>query len=204
MLNTPTQAEMPSLLLRTRPLFDMSDDEFYALCHLNPELRMERTAKGEINMMSPAGGETSRKNARLIHRLQVWADEQGQGVVFDSSGGFQLPNGAIRSPDAAWVLRSRLMQLTFEQKQKFLPLAPDFVVELRSPSDRAIDLQDKLQEYVDNGVRVGWLVDPIEQQVLVYRPGKKLEQVSGARGLSGYPELPGFLLNLVEIWEPGF
>ena len=192
------------LMVRTRPVLQLTDEDFFELCQQNPELRLERTSKGEIVVMSPTGGETSYRNARLLYQLQAWAEKDGRGVVFDSSGGFALPNGAIRSPDAAWVLRSRLAHLTPEQKQRFLPLCPDFVAELRPPSDRLEDLQAKMEEYRENGARLGWLIDPVERQGFVYRPGQSPEHHLHPNQISGDPELPGFVLDLERIWEPGF
>lgn len=140
----------------------------------------------------------------LLCFLARWAREDGRGVAFDSSTGFDLPNGATFSPDAAWVLRTRLAHLTPMQKRKFLPLCPDFVVELQSPSDRLDDLKEKIQEYIDNGAQLGWLLVPDTRTAYVYRPGREPEHVPGASRLSGDPELPGFVLDLNEIWNPGF
>jgi Uma2 family endonuclease len=141
---------------------------------------------------------------RHITLLTQWAWQDGTGVTFGSSGGFILPNGAMRAPDAAWVLRSRLAPLSAEQKQKFLPLCPDFVVEIRSPSGRLSTAQAKMQEYIDNGARLGWLIDPFSCVVYVYRPNQPVERLENPAAISGDPVLPGFVLDLQRIWEPGF
>ena len=133
--------------------------------------------------------------------LLAWADQDGTGVATDSSTGFDLPNGATRSPDAAWIKRSRLAALTEEQKSKFLPLGPDFVIELRSSSDKLKTLQAKMQEYIDNGAQLGWLLDPFDRRVYVYRPGVVMECLENPATISGDPELPGFSLELAKIWD---
>jgi len=204
MLTIETTSEMSPFTMRADPASPMSDDEFFGFCQLNPELRIERTAEGEIIMMTPAGGETGSRNAAVTAALFFWAKENGEGVAFDSSTGFILPNGAIRAPDAAWVRRSRLARLTPEQKRKFLPLCPDFVIELRSPTDRIEDLQSKMEEYRDNGARLGWLIDPEERQAFIYRPGRNVEHLREPSALAGDPDLPGFTLPLADIWEPNF
>lgn len=190
--------------LQLRPVLDMNADEFFAVCQLNRDLRLERTAKGDLVIMAPAGGETGNRNARLTAFLTLWALHDGSGEPFDSSTGFILPNGAIRSPDAAWVKRSRLATLTPEQKKKFLPLCPDFLIELRSPSDSLEAIQEKMQEYVANGARLGWLLDPPERRVFVYRPRAAVECVENPPAISGDPELPGFILDLARIWAANF
>lgn len=176
------------------------DDELFELCRRNPELRIERNAEGDVTVMTPAGWASGRRNARIVASLTAWADRDGSGAVSDSSAGFVLPNGAMRAPDAAWVARSRLETLPREARERFLPLCPDFVVELRSPSDAVTDLAAKLAEYRDNGARLGWLIDPIERRVHVYRPGREVEIVDDPVELGGGPELPGFVLDLRQIW----
>lgn len=191
--------------LKLHPAITLSHEQFFDLCQLNRDLRLEQTAGGEmLVIMLPAGGETSNRNVTLTTDLTIWARKNKQGVSFDSSGGFILPNGATRSPDAAWVRRERLAILTAEEKQKFLPLCPDFVVELRSPSDRLSTIQAKLQEYIDNGALLGWLIDPVERKVHCYRPNQSPHLLDNPATVSGEPELPGFVLDLSEIWEPGF
>lgn len=190
----------PPLVLRLRPVIELTEDQLLKLSGLNRDLRLELTAQGELIVMPPAGGETSRRNLGLAAQLWAWTKRDGTGVAFDSSGGFVLPNGAVRSPDTAWVPRSRLEELTAEQREKFLPLCPDFVVELRSPSDSLSMLQDKMQEYLENGVRLGWLIDPEQKRVYVYRPEAPIQQLENPQRISGDPVLPGFVLDLREIW----
>ncbi len=199
-----TRVEYRPIVLHTNPVLKMGEEQFFEFCRLNRDLRIERTAEGDLEVMPPTGGETGSRNAMLVHLLIAWTLQNGTGVAFDSSTGFRLPNGATRSPDAAWVKRERLVDLTAEQKQKFLPLCPDFVIELRSPTDSLTLLQDKMREYVENGVRLGWLIDPSERRVHVYRPGSEVERLEGASSLSGEPELSGFALDLRKLWEPGF
>lgn len=184
------------LVLHTRPVFDMSDELFFDFCQTNREWRIERNAEGEILVMPPAGGETSSRNALLTTILTTWASQDGTGVAFDSSAGFDLPNGATRSPDAAWIRTSRLTPLTPEQKKRFLPLCPDFVIELRSPSDHLRTLQDKMQEYIDNGTGLGWLLDTPNRRVYIFRPGKAVECLENPPSVAGEPELPGFVSTL--------
>ena len=187
-----------------RPAIEISDDQFFALCQINRELRLERTAEGDLIVMPPTGGETGTRNSDITAQVHNWTKRDGTGAAFDSSTGFKLPNGADRSPDAAWVLRTRLAELTPEQKQKFLPLAPDFVIELKSPTDTLEDIQIKMEEYMANGVRLGWLINPETRRVHIYRPGKEVEVLDNPSEISGEPELPGFVLSLREIWEPNF
>lgn len=186
------------------PVIQMDNDQFFEFCQLNRDLQFERTAEGDIVVMSPAGGYTSRRNSKLIRILEDWAIKDGTGLVFDSSGGFNLPNGATRAPDVAWVKRSRLATLTPEQKEKFIPLCPDFVIELRSPSDRLQVTQDKMVEYVTNGLQLGWLIDPQEQRVHVYDSSGLKEILEQPQTISGEPILAGFSLELDDIWTVDF
>lgn len=180
----------------------LNDEEFFELCRRNRELRIERTSAGNLVIMSPVGGESSHRNAEAAFALMAWAKKDGTGVVFDSSAGFVLPNGAMRSPDAAWVKRFRWDALTPEQRRKFVPLVPDFVMELRSPSDALSELQEKMEEFRASGVRLGWLVDPAERRIHVYRPKREIQVLDGPHQISGDPELPGFVLDLGPIWQP--
>jgi len=198
------QNPMLPLVLRARPALRVSDDEFFNFCQQNRDLRIEQTAGGEWIIMVPTGGETGSRNNEVSRQLGNWARQDDTGVAFDSSTGYVLPNGAKRSPDASWVLRSRLALLTPEQKKKFLPLCPDFVIELRSPSDSLADTQDKMAEYRGNGARLGWLLDAAERRVHVYRPGAAVEVLDAPPSVSADPELPGFTLDLAYVWEPGF
>lgn len=178
----------------------MTDDEFWSFCRANPELRIERSADGELTIMPPTGSETGRRNFVLTTQLGVWAERDGRGIGFDSSTGFILPNGAERSPDLSWVLRERWDTLTDAQREKFAPLCPDFVVELRSPSDALEDLSGKIREYIDNGARLAWLIDPVGRRVHVHRPGRRPEVLEAPTTVSGEPELPGFVLRLDAIF----
>lgn len=195
---------MVPMSIDLRPLPKMTDEEFFLFCQANRELRIERTAEGEIIMMAPAGGETGGRNANLVTDLNIWARINKQGIVFDSSTGFDLPDGATRSPDAAWVRRERLTQLTTDQKRRFLPICPDFIIELRSATDSLHAAQDKMAEWIANGVQLGWLLDPTERSVHVYRPGHPPEKLQNSATISAEPVLPGFVLDLAAIWTPGF
>ena len=190
-----------TLSLNLRPVMELTDERLYLLCQANRELRFERTAQGELLLMAPTAGETGRRNAKLTQHLANWADMDGSGLVFDSSTGFVLPNGAMRSPDAAWLRRSRWESLRPDQKQTFIPLCPDFVIELRSGTDSLQALQDKLQEYIRNGALLGWLIDPHYRRVYVYRPGVPVKCLEKANSISGDPELPGFVLDLSQVWD---
>lgn len=187
------------IVLNMQPLH-MTDEQFFALCAANDMLRLERTAQGEMIVMPLAGGETSNRNSSLTARLWLWNQHTGLGQVFDSSVGFKLPNGAERSPDAAWVAQARWDALSAEERRRFPPLCPDFVVELRSPNDRLSDIQEKMHEYLDNGARLGWLIDPETQRVHIYRPGQAVKILDTPDTVSGEPVLPGFVLDLREIW----
>jgi Uma2 family endonuclease len=204
MVKALTTVETRPVVIRLQPVFDVTEDKFFEFCQLNAEWRIERTAQGEVLIMPPTGGETGSRETKLSTQLTNWAEQDGTGVAFGSSTGFDLPNGATRSPDASWVERSRLEMLTTEQKKKFLPLCPDFVIELRSPSDRLDDLKEKMQEYIDNGARLGWLLDPISRRVYVYLPGSPVECLDNPQNISADPVLPGFKLDLARAWEPGF
>jgi Uma2 family endonuclease len=192
---------MSGLTLNLRPTIQLTDEEFEQLCRSNPDLRLERSAKGELVAMSPTGSESGRYNAGLVTDLTLWNRQARLGVTFDSSTGFTLPNGAIRSPDASWIEQSRWDALSPEQKRKFAPICPDFAIELRSPSDELNPLQDKMQEYLDNGLRLGWLIDPINQVVEIYRLGQAVEILQKPATLTGEAVLPGFVLNLAFIWQ---
>ncbi len=180
--------------------FIATSDEFFDLCQANPTLQMERTAAGEVIVMSPADSKTSARNAGITGQLWQWNEDSELGITFDSSGGFHLPNGADRSPDAAWILAERWNALTPREQQKFAPICPDFVVELRSSFDCMPDLRDKMQEYIDNGARLGWLIDPETRTVEIYEPGEEVETLYNPERVAGDPVLPGFLLNMKRVW----
>ena len=182
---------------------DGGDEAFFLFCQANRELRIERSAEGEIIVMSPAGGYPSFRNAKVLSQLDAWATKDGSGITFDSSAGFRLPNGAMRSPDAAWVQLSRLQKLTRGEKQRFMPLCPDFVIEIASPSDDVVNLRKKMEEYISAGLRLGWLILPESQQVEIYTPGG-VETLASPDWVSGDPVLPGFVLELRLIWTPPF
>lgn len=178
----------------------LTEEQFVRLCQENPDLQLELTARGELVIMPPTGSETGRRNNRLAYRVTAWADRDGSGVVFDSSTLFTLPNGAKRSPDVSWVHRERWEALSREQREGFAPLCPDFVVELRSPTDRLRELQEKMLEYITTGARLGWLIDPLEKRVYVYRPDQPIEVLDDPPAVSGDPVLPGFVLPVRELW----
>jgi Uma2 family endonuclease len=188
------------LVLHLEPAIKLTDEQFFEFCQLNRELRIERTASGELEVMSPTGGETGGSNFNLIGLLWIWIVQDGTGKGFDSSTGFKLPSGAERSPDAAWVKLDRWNALTPEQQKKFPPVTPDFVVELRSESDTLSSLQTKMQEWIDNGVRLGWLIDRKHRRVYIYRPGVDVECLDNPATVSGEPVLPGFVLDMSKIW----
>jgi Uma2 family endonuclease len=178
----------------------ITDEQFALLCQENPELRLELTAQGELIIMPPTGSKTGWRNNEISYALTAWAKTNGTGITFDSSTLFTLPNGAKRSPDASWTRRDRWTALSLEEQEGFAPLCPEFVVELRSPSDRLSDLQEKMQEYIANGSLLGWLIDPIEKRVHIYRPGLPIEILSDPISVSGDPVLPGFVLLVRELW----
>jgi Uma2 family endonuclease len=196
----PAEAHPWPVVLRTRPALEVSEVQFYEFCRLNADLRIERTAEGEWLMMPPTGGDTGSRNAEITRQLGNWAKQDGTGVAYDSSTGFRLPNGAMRSPDGAWLPKERLAPISAEERQRFMPVCPDFVLELWSPSDRLQDVQDKMAEYIANGARLGWLLYPPERCVYVYRPGEPVERLDQPESVSGEPVLRGFSLDLREIW----
>ncbi|MGR3274812.1 Uma2 family endonuclease [Acaryochloris marina NIES-2412] len=179
---------------------NLSDEQFFQLCQDNSDLRFERTPLGELIIMPPTGGLTGDRNADITFQLRAWNRQTRQGKSFDSSTGFQLPNGATRSPDASWMSIERWETLTFSEQERFVPLCPDFVVELRSASDPLAPLQAKLQEYIENGARLGWLIDPKQQTVEIYRPNQVVERVQAPAQLSGESVLLDFILDLSPIF----
>lgn len=190
-----------ALRVRLQPALCPTDDLFYEFCRINRELRIERGAEGEVTIMPPAGWESARRNAEITSRLQAWARQDGTGPAVDSSAGYALPDGAIRSPDASWVRNARLATVTAQQRSRFLPLCPDFVIELRSPGDRLPALQDKMTEYMTNGATLGWLIDPLHREVYLYRPGPNVERLDAPERLSGHPVMAGFELRMDGIWQ---
>lgn len=188
------------VVVHTRPAIEMDDEQFFQFCQVNCDLQIERSADGDILIMAPEGGSSGYGSSELVVALGVWARQDHTGRVFGPSTGFNLPNGATRSPDVSWVRNERLDRLTDEQWQRFLPLCPDFVLELRSPSDSMHTLQEKMEEYCNNGAQLGWLLDPVGKRVCVYRPGAAVEILENPKTLSGEPLLKGFLLDLPQIW----
>ncbi len=179
----------------------VSDEEFAELCRLNPELQIERTSEGELVIVAPTGGKTGIRNAKLTMAFGLWAERDGTGQNFDSSTLFSLPNGARRSPDLSWIRNERWEALSPQQQEQFPPLCPDFVVELRSKTDSLKSLTEKMQEYIANGAELGWLIDPSERKVHVYRPGLAAEILDDPETVSGESPLRGFVLDVRSLWD---
>jgi Uma2 family endonuclease len=193
---------MTAFTIDLSPITHLNPTQFEELCAANPDINFERTPTGELVIMSPTGGETGSSNATLIARFVIWNEKAQLGVVFDSSTCFKLPEGGDRSPDVAWIAQSRWEALTPEQRRKFPPICPDFALELVSPSDRPAMVRTKMQEYLDSGLRLGWLINPQDKQVEVYRLGQAAPEVLEAPTiLSGEPVLSGFVVNLAWLWR---
>ena len=192
---------MTAVIVNFNSIIKLTDEEFYRLCRENPDVNFERNVKGELIIMSPTGGETGNRNFEIYIDLGIWNRQTRLGVCFDSSTCFNLPKGGDRSPDVAWIKQERWDALTPEQKEKFPPICPDFVVELMSPSDRLKATQDKMKEYLDNCARLGWLINCQNQTVEIYRQGQEVEVLQSPETLSGEDILPGFVLNLQAIWQ---
>ncbi|MFG6096196.1 Uma2 family endonuclease [Leptothoe sp. ISB3NOV94-8A] len=190
---------MTAFTITLDPVGILTDEAFYQLCRANPDVKFERSAQGELVIMSPTGGESGRRNADITTDLNLWNRQVKLGYTFDSSTCFKLPNGAERSPDASWIERSRWGALSPADREKFPPIAPDFVIELRSVTDRLATLQAKMEEYRENGVRLGWLINPQEKAVEIYRPGQTVEVLQDPQQLKGGDILPGFVLNVENI-----
>ena len=179
----------------------VSDEEFAELCRLNPELQLERTSEGDLVIISPTGGRTGRRNAKLNARVTTWTEQDGTGQAFDSSTLFTLPNTAKRSPDVAWVRNERWNALSPQEQEQFPPLCPDFVVELRSRTDSLKALKEKMEEYMRNGAELGWLIDPLERRVHVYQAGATPDVLEDPKEVSGEPLLKGFVLDVRALWD---
>ena len=197
--------EIPSeaitvLTLNVEPL-TMTEEQFYELCRANRELRLERSPRGALIIMAPAGSETGARNASIVGQLWLWNEQNHLGVIFDSSTGFRLPNGANRSPDAAWIAQARWDALLPAQKRRFAPICPDFVIELRSPTDDLKPIQEKMHEYIANGAGLGWLLDPIARRVEIYQPDEEVETLINPKTLSGEPILPNFHLDVSRVFK---
>lgn len=187
------------IALNLKPLIVLNPEQFYQLCVANPDTKLELDAQGDLIIMSPTGGESGIRNQKLTMRLGIWAELNATGVAFDSSTMFQLPNGALRSPDAAWIQSSRWELLPKTAREGFPPICPDFVAELRSQSDNLTSLQAKMQEYIDNGISLGWLIDPYNKRVEIYRPLQAKQVLHNPSELSGEDILPNFVLSLEGI-----
>ncbi|QMS88021.1 Uma2 family endonuclease [Nostoc edaphicum CCNP1411] len=198
--NLPVATEIIPVVLQLQPAIALTEDQFYEFCQLNRDFRIERNPAGELVIMPPTGSETDERNFNLVGQLWVWTKQDGTGVGFGSSGGFTLPNGAVRSPDAAWIKRDRWEAIPPELRKKFAPICPEFVIELRSESDNLRILQDKMQEYIDNGTQLGWLIDRKQRRVFIYCPNIAVEVLDNPKILSGEPLLPGFVLDLSQVW----
>ncbi|MEO0885679.1 MAG: Uma2 family endonuclease [Cyanobacteria bacterium J06648_10] len=190
----PLTLEMKSADLR------LNDAEFYRLCQANRDLKLELSAEGNLIIMPPTGWETGQRNSSLNRIVGNWAEEDGTGIIFDSSTGFKLPNGATRSPDVSWVLKTRIEAIE-PDPDKFLPLCPDLAIELRSTNDNLSDAQDKMQEYFDNGLKLGWLIDPKRREVEIYRDKRSVEIVDFSTALSGEAVLPNFTFDLTKVFS---
>ncbi len=200
-MSSPAQSDLlseaPLMVFDVGPiLHKITDEEFERICAQNPDLRIEMTSEGKMLIRLPVVMDGGHRNFKLTTRFGAWVEADGSGVGFDSSTGFTLPNGAKRSPDASWMRQERWDALTPEQRNEFGHLCPDFVVELRSKTDRLKTLQDKLEEYIENGAQLGWLIDPLQHKAYVYRPDAPVEILDHPLTLSGEPLLPGFVLNL--------
>ena len=179
---------------------DITEEKFYQLCVNNRNVRFERNHKGDLIIMTPVGDISSNRNAGIIAQLWLWNNQSKLGIVFDSSAGFILPNGAIRSPDASWIPLTKWQQIPEQEKEKFAHICPDFVIELMSPSDNLKETQEKMIEYQENGAKLGWLINPKAKQVEVYRQNKSVEILDDPNSLSGDNLLVDFILNLDVIW----
>jgi Uma2 family endonuclease len=194
------QSETMPMTVNFPAIASMTHEQFYEFCQANADLRIERTATGEVIIMPPAFSDTGNRNFNLAVQFGAWVERDGSGIGFDSSAGFTLPNGATRSPDIAWVRGDRWNNLSPEEKASFAPICPDFVIELRSASDRLTRLQEKMREYIENGTSLGWLIDRTQRTVFIYRPNQDPIVLTHPETVSGEPELPGFTLSLAKIW----
>lgn len=196
----PTESN--AVVLHFGPLLKrLSDEEFFEFCQLNSEWRIERTSEGDLIIMPPTGSETGGRNFILTAKFSVWVEQDGTGKGFDSSTGFTLSNEAMRSPDLSWIRLERWDALTKEEQKKFAPICPDFVLELRSETDALEMLRAKMEEYLASGAQLGWLIDPLERKVYVYRPQRPVEILDDPESVSGSPVLAGFVLDMESIWE---
>jgi Uma2 family endonuclease len=194
MFSSPLVLQIPSSM-------QMTDEQFFEFCLANRDLRIERNKFGELVIMPPTGSETGNREGNIFGQLWVWSEQDGTGITFSSSTGFKLSTGAERSPDASWIKLERWNSLSPEQQQKFAPICPDFVVELKSPSDNLQTLKEKMEEYMkEPGIQLGWLIDRKHRQVYIYRPGLSEECLDNPATVSGESLLPGFILNMSKVW----
>ncbi len=198
----PSAFDFPAISIQLAPAVPMTQDQFFDFCQQNAAKRFERTAEGELIIMAPSGGEAGIQDAEVCMQLGIWAKAYGKGKVVGSSGGYILPNSANRAPDASWISPEQWASLTAEQRKKFLPICPFFLIEVMSPSDSLKKTQDKMEEYIANGCQLAWLIDPSKMQVHVYRPGQPVQALDNPQTISGDPELPGFVLDLEPVWRP--
>ena len=192
------------LVLRMTGAARMEAAQFFEFCRQNDFYRIERAASGEVIIMPPAEPPSSERNSELVIQLGIWAKQDGTGVPYESSAGFTLSTGAVRSPDASWIRKDRLAALTPKQRTRFWAICPDFVAEIRSATDRLPPLQAKMEEYRDNGAQLGWLIDPKARQIYVYRPGEAVQRLDNPATVSGDPVLPGFVLDAAAVFAASF
>jgi Uma2 family endonuclease len=194
MFSSPLVLQIPSSM-------QMTDEQFFDFCQVNRDLRIERNKFGELVIMPPTGSETGNREVNISGQLWVWSEQDGTGITFSSSTGFKLSTGAERSPDASWIKLERWNALSAEQQEKFAPICPDFVVELKSPSDNLQTLKEKMEEYMNEpGIQLGWLIDRKQRKVYIYRPGLPEECLDNPASISGESVLPGFILNMSKVW----
>ncbi|NEU82151.1 Uma2 family endonuclease [Nostoc sp. UIC 10630] len=194
MFSSPLVLQIPSSM-------QMTDEQFFDFCQMNRDLRIERNKFGEISIIPPTGGTTGNRGGNIFGQLWVWSEQDSTGITFDSSTGFKLSTGANRSPDASWIKLERWNSLSPKQQEKFVPICPDFVVELKSPSDNLQTLKEKMEEYMNEpGIQLGWLIDRKQHKVYIYRPGLSEECLDNPATVSGESVLPGFFLNMSKVW----
>ena len=195
-----TETAPAQLVLQMLPVLNLTEDQFFDFCQLNQFWRIERTAQQEIIVMSPLGGMSGNREAKIVTQLVIWTKQNGTGLAFNANTGFRLSNGAVRAPDGSWVARGRFDALSQKDKEVFVPLCPEFVIELQSPSDRLSDLKAKMDEYIACGSKLGLLIVPVKKRVFVYRSNQPVQQIDQAETINCAPEMPGFELDLREIW----